>query len=177
VYVSEKKGKWEVHDSQMHYKYPHEYESASSTEHSTPEHSKSDDWESPSSPYTVHKQSVSSSQAADISHGYGHSHSMHVPKVHVKTSKKVTQLYSSEYAPMKHLPKSKHGCSPMVCQPQYVMHDCYIPREVPVIHPIIHVNRYHIVNVPTHYYQYSTQNRVVDPGCPGKPSHLPSRDF
>ncbi len=58
-------------------------------------------------------------------------------------------------------------CPPIICPPQYVVRDCYIPREVPVIHPIVNVNRHIIVNVPRHYYQPSTQDVVVDPGCPG----------
>lgn len=86
--------------------------------------------------------------------------------------KKTKKVYTHSYTTVKHQPKH-HTCPPIVCDPQYVFHDCYVPREVPVIHPIIHVQRHHIVNIPKHYYQSSTKNTVVDPGCPGKP-HTPN---
>lgn len=63
--------------------------------------------------------------------------------------------------------KWKSKCPPVMCDPQYVVRDCYIPREVPVVHPVVTVNRHVIVNVPRHYYQPVTRNVVVDPGCPG----------
>ncbi len=53
---------------------------------------------------------------------------------------------------------------PIICPPKCVFHDSYIKREVPVIHPIVNVNRQHIVNVPRHIYQPVTRNVVVDPG-------------
>jgi len=59
-------------------------------------------------------------------------------------------------------------CKPIYCDPEYIVHDTYIPRYVPYIHPIIHVNRKNIVNVPQHIYQSQTRDVVVDPGCPGK---------
>ncbi|MEK4758864.1 hypothetical protein MHH85_01165 [Viridibacillus sp. FSL E2-0187] len=64
-----------------------------------------------------------------------------------------------------------HGQQPVVCPTQYQFNDCYVEREVPVIHPIVTVNRKHIVNVPRHYYTQSTENVVVDPGDPGRPGH------
>lgn len=78
------------------------------------------------------------------------------------------------YDPMTHV-KAMHKpvhkpsmgkCDPIVCDPQYVIHDCYVPREVPIVHPIIHVQRRVIVNVPKHYVQPVVKNQVVDPGCP-----------
>jgi hypothetical protein len=78
-----------------------------------------------------------------------------------KKVKKVKHVYDPGY-------DMPHGCPPIVCPPQYCIRDCYIPREVPVVHPIVNVNRHVIVNVPRHYYQPMTQNVVVDPGCPGK---------
>lgn len=59
------------------------------------------------------------------------------------------------------------GCQPVVHKPKYVIHDCYVPREVCHIHPVIHVNKYNIVNVPKHVYPQTVKNIVVDPGCPG----------
>jgi hypothetical protein len=55
---------------------------------------------------------------------------------------------------------------PIVCPPRCMYRDSYIPREVPYIHPIVHVNRQHIVNVPRHIYQPITRNVVVDPCYP-----------
>lgn len=57
-------------------------------------------------------------------------------------------------------------CKPIICDPVYVYNDCCVPREVPIIHPVVTVNRRIIVNVPKHYYQPMTKNVVVDPGCP-----------
>ncbi len=55
---------------------------------------------------------------------------------------------------------------PVVCPPRFVVHDCFIPREVPYIHPVVHINRHNIVNVPRHIYRPITRNVVVDPGYP-----------
>jgi hypothetical protein len=59
------------------------------------------------------------------------------------------------------------SCPPIVCDPRYRVRNCYIPRVVPYVHPIVTVNRNVIVNVPRHYYVPTTRNVVVDPGCPG----------
>ncbi|MFX3616731.1 MAG: spore coat protein D [Sporolactobacillus sp.] len=56
--------------------------------------------------------------------------------------------------------------NPIICDPRYVVHDSYVPRYIPVIHPVVHVNRQNIVNVPQHSVQQSQQNQVVDPGLP-----------
>lgn len=76
-----------------------------------------------------------------------------------------------------------HGqVKPVVCPTQYQFNDCFVEREVPVIHPVVTVNRKHIVDVPRHYYTHATENVVVDPGDPGrnkmfchphKPCHKP----
>jgi hypothetical protein len=67
----------------------------------------------------------------------------------------------------------KHQCPPVVCDPQYIVRDCYVPRMVPYVHPVVNVNRHVIVNVPTHVYRPVTRNVVVDPGCPCPPGHHP----
>jgi len=71
-------------------------------------------------------------------------------------------------------------CQPVIYPPQYCVHDYYTPRMVPYIHPVVHVNRQNIVNVPQHYYPTITKDIVVDPGCPGVgcgcPGH-PRRHF
>lgn len=59
---------------------------------------------------------------------------------------------------------------PIVCPTQYRCHDEFIPREVPVIHPIVNVNRQHVVEVPRHFYTETTQNVMGEtlpamPGC------------
>lgn len=59
------------------------------------------------------------------------------------------------------------GCQPIICPPRCCVHDCFTPRIVPYIHPIVHVNRQNIVNVPQHFYQPIFRNVVVDPGWPG----------
>ncbi|WP_067922398.1 MULTISPECIES: hypothetical protein [Alicyclobacillus] len=57
-------------------------------------------------------------------------------------------------------------CSPIVCPPVYVYHDCYVAREVPVVQPVIHVRRNIVVNVPRYVVQPGSQEVTLDPGCP-----------
>ncbi|HHY74128.1 MAG TPA: hypothetical protein GX497_13085 [Bacillus bacterium] len=59
-----------------------------------------------------------------------------------------------------------HHVRPIMCPPRYVEHNRFVPRVVPYIHPVINVNRTHIVNVPRHIYQPVTRNVVIDPGYP-----------
>ena len=59
-----------------------------------------------------------------------------------------------------------YGC-PIVCPTQYCVRDYYTPQVVPVIHPVVNVNRHHIVGVPQHIYQPVTSNVVVNQGYPG----------
>lgn len=58
---------------------------------------------------------------------------------------------------------------PVVCPPDYRFHDEFMPREVPVIHPIVNVNRQHFVDVPRHYFTETTENVMGAPvfPCPG----------
>lgn len=93
----------------------------------------------------------------------------------IKKSKKVKKSYHPAYVASHPKPHPMHKCPPIMCDPQYIVRDCYIPREVPVVHPIVNVNRHVIVNVPRHYYQPMTKNEVVDPGCPGTGSHHPGK--
>ncbi len=46
---------------------------------------------------------------------------------------------------------------PIVCPPQYRCHDTFVPREVPVIHPIVNVNRQHTVVIPRNYVTETTR--------------------
>lgn len=59
-------------------------------------------------------------------------------------------------------------CPPIVCPPVYQYHDCYVQREVPIIQPVIRINRQIIVNVPRYIVAPETRNEVIDPGCPGQ---------
>lgn len=99
--------------------------------------------------------------------GYGYAAQ---PAPMVKKVKKVKHVYDPSYYGAASMPHAMSGkCPPVVCPPQYCVRDCYVPREVPYIHPIVNVNRYVVVNVPRHYYQPMTQNVMVDPGCPCPP--------
>lgn len=62
-----------------------------------------------------------------------------------------------------------YGCvgRPIVCPPKCCVRDYYTPRIVPVIHPIVNINRQNIVDVPQHIYQPTTTNVVVDRGFQG----------
>jgi len=58
-------------------------------------------------------------------------------------------------------------CPPICCPPQYCVRDYYTQRIIPVIHPVVNINRQNIVDVPRHYYQPMTTNVVVDPSSQG----------
>ncbi|WP_216598640.1 hypothetical protein [Psychrobacillus sp. FJAT-21963] len=60
-------------------------------------------------------------------------------------------------------PWQQPPAQPIVCPPQYRVRDSFIPRMQPVIHPIVNVNREHIVNVPQHYFTETNRNVVVNP--------------
>lgn len=61
-----------------------------------------------------------------------------------------------------------YGCKPICCPPQYCVRDFYTQRMVPVIHPIVNINRQNIIDVPQHVYQQTTRNVVVDRGFQGQ---------
>ena len=46
----------------------------------------------------------------------------------------------------------------------------FIPREVPVIHPIVHVNRHHIVDVPRHSFRHFRRDEFIEHGFPTRRS-------
>ncbi|GKV66368.1 MULTISPECIES: hypothetical protein [Sporosarcina] len=56
---------------------------------------------------------------------------------------------------------------PIVCPTQYRYNDCFTQQEFPVIHPIVNVNRHHVVGVPQHYYTESTQDVMGNTLMPG----------
>ncbi|MCI1858133.1 MAG: spore coat protein D [Sporolactobacillus sp.] len=64
--------------------------------------------------------------------------------------------------------KEEPQVKPIYCDPEYVIHDTFVPRYVPVIHPVIHVTRKNIVNVPKHIVKESGKTEIVDPGYPDK---------
>lgn len=53
---------------------------------------------------------------------------------------------------------------PICCPPQYCVRDSYAQRFVPVIHPIVMINRQNIIDVPQHFYQQTERNLVVNQG-------------
>jgi len=57
-----------------------------------------------------------------------------------------------------------NNCKPICCPPQYCVRDFYAQRAIPVIHPIVNINRQNIIDVPQHYYQQTTRNVVVERG-------------
>lgn len=68
-----------------------------------------------------------------------------------------------------------YGCvsQPICCPPVYCVRDYYTPRIVPVIHPVVNVNRQNIVNVPQHYYTQTTTNVMGSQGFQGFPGYNP----
>ncbi|MEA4901831.1 spore coat protein D [Desulfitobacterium sp.] len=58
-----------------------------------------------------------------------------------------------------------YGCvRPICCPPQYCVQDFFTQRAVPVIHPIVTINRQNIVDVPQHFIQQTTRNVTVNQG-------------
>ena len=51
---------------------------------------------------------------------------------------------------------------PLTCPPRYIVRNQFIRREIPIIHPVIHVNRVNIVNVPKHIYKPIKKNVIVE---------------
>lgn len=56
--------------------------------------------------------------------------------------------------------------NPIVHPPRHIVRDRFIPREVRHIHPIVHVNRHHIVNVPRHSSRHFRRDEFYDNGYP-----------
>ena len=52
---------------------------------------------------------------------------------------------------------------PVICPPEYCVRDEFMPRIVPVIHPIVNVNRQHYVDVPRHYFTETTETVMGAP--------------
>lgn len=63
-----------------------------------------------------------------------------------------------------------YGCRPICCPPQYCVRDYYTQRAVPVIHPVVVINRQNVIDVPQHYVQPITRNVVVNRGFQGYPA-------
>jgi spore coat protein D len=53
---------------------------------------------------------------------------------------------------------------PIVCPPKYVVNDRFVRRPVPVIHPVVRVNRINVVDVPRNIVRPFTKNVVVHHG-------------
>ncbi|MCF6409465.1 hypothetical protein [Pseudalkalibacillus salsuginis] len=56
------------------------------------------------------------------------------------------------------------GCSEEIvyCEPETIVRDTYVTREVTYVHPINIINRHHIVEVPKHVYKKSTKDVYVE---------------
>lgn len=64
---------------------------------------------------------------------------------------------------------------PVICPPQYRYFDQFTPRQVPVIHPIVNVNRQHVVDIPEHFYTETTENVMGAPLTEGRRGGMGSR--
>jgi spore coat protein D len=53
---------------------------------------------------------------------------------------------------------------PIMLPPKYVARDHKVPRMRPIIQPVVHVDRYNVVNVPRPIYKPMRKKVVVDPG-------------
>lgn len=51
---------------------------------------------------------------------------------------------------------------PIHCPPRYVVHDRFVRRPQPIIHPVVHVNRLNVVDVPEHIYRPVMRNEIVE---------------
>lgn len=59
------------------------------------------------------------------------------------------------------------GYGPIVTPTRYVVRDFFFARPVPVIHPVVNVNRNNIFDVPQNFYQFFTRNVAVNRGFIG----------
>lgn len=64
--------------------------------------------------------------------------------------------------------QNQQGFQPVVCPTQYRFNDCYTKQEMPFIHPIVNVNRHHVVGVPQHYYTETTEDVRGSTIMPGR---------
>ncbi|WP_143561171.1 hypothetical protein [Sporosarcina sp. P20a] len=62
----------------------------------------------------------------------------------------------------------QQGFQPVFCPPQYRFNDCFTKQEMPFIHPIVNVNRHHVVGVPQHYYTETTEDVMGSTIMPGR---------
>lgn len=72
------------------------------------------------------------------------------------------------------------AAQPVVCPPQYRVRDSFLPRMQPVIHPIVNVNREHIVNVPQHFWTETNRTVAVNPAqqaFPFQQGGMPQQQF
>lgn len=51
---------------------------------------------------------------------------------------------------------------PIHCPPRYIVQNRFIRRPQPIIHPVVHVNRLNIVDVPKHIYRPIFRNEIVE---------------
>lgn len=79
------------------------------------------------------------------------------------------QQYQPDMHGMQGMPGGQQqGFQPVVCPPQYRFNDCFTKQEMPFIHPIVNVNRHHVVGVPQHYYTETTEDVMGSTIMPGR---------
>lgn len=57
-----------------------------------------------------------------------------------------------------------HCCRPLVCPPKYIVRERCAFRPVPVIQPVINVNRTNVFSVPRPVVRRFVRNEVIDRG-------------
>ena len=81
--------------------------------------------------------------------------------------------HQMHHMPMVQPTRSLPAMEPIICPPEYRYCDQFIPQEVPFIHPIVNVNREHIVPIPRHYFTETTENVMGAPATPAMPIYGP----
>ncbi len=51
---------------------------------------------------------------------------------------------------------------PITRPPRYVVHNEFVRCEIPIIQPVVHVNRLNVIDVPRHIYKPIRKNVVVE---------------
>ncbi|WP_240452372.1 hypothetical protein [Virgibacillus sp. YIM 98842] len=57
----------------------------------------------------------------------------------------------------------RRHAKPIMLPPKFVAHDHKVQRMQPIVQPIVHVDRYNIVDVPRPIYRPMRKRVVVDP--------------
>ncbi len=82
------------------------------------------------------------------------------PNAHLPQYAQPNAHLPQQVSPAAHQP---FRMQPIVAPPLCRYTDSFTEREIPVIQPLININRQHIVDVPKTYYEQINQNVVVSP--------------